>query len=180
RGPRRPARVLPDPVAPGPAAPGPADQAEHHESLSMAFLLLLERLGPAERAVFLLHEVFGFGYREVAGMVGLTEANCRQVAHRARQHVADHTPRVDASSRQRDDPAGPLFAIGEGDEDLSGVVGLLAADVTVYGDSGGTRPSWPKPIQGRDNVIRLVASLVRQGRELGATSRRAMINGQPG
>jgi RNA polymerase sigma-70 factor (ECF subfamily) len=179
-GPWLPEPVLTDPVAPGPAGPGPADRAEHRESLSMAFLLLLERLGPAERAVFLLHEVFGFGYREIAGMVGLTEANCRQVAHRARQHVADRKPRFDASSRQRDDLADRFFAIIEGDEDLSGLVGLLAEDVTVYGDSGGTRPSWPQPIRGRDNVIRLAASLVRQGRELGATSRRAMINGQPG
>ena len=179
-GPWLPEPVLTDPVAPGPAAPGPADQAEHHESLSMAFLLLLERLSPAERAVFLLRDVFGFGYGEIAGIVGLTEANCRQVAHRARQHVAEHKPRFDASARQRDDLARRFFAIVEGDADLSGLVGLLAEDVTVYGDSGGTKPSWPQPIHGRDNVLRLVAGLVRQGSVLGATSRRVQINGQPG
>jgi RNA polymerase sigma-70 factor, ECF subfamily len=179
-GPWLPEPVLTDPVAPGPAAAGPAEQAEHHESLSMAFLLLLERLSPAERAVFLLRDVFGFGYGEIAGIVGLTEANCRQVAHRARQHVTEHKPRFDASARQRDDLARRFFAIVEGDADLSGLVGLLAEDVTVYGDSGGTKPSWPQPIHGRDNVLRLVAGLVRQGSVLGATSRRVQINGQPG
>jgi RNA polymerase sigma-70 factor (ECF subfamily) len=146
----------------------------------MAFLLLLERLSPAERAVFLLRDVFGFGYGEIAGIVDLTEANCRQIAHRARQHVAEHKPRFDASARQRDDLARRFFAIVEGDADLSGLVGLLAEDVTVYGDSGGTKPSWPQPIHGRDNVLRLVASLVRQGSVLGATTRRVQINGQPG
>jgi RNA polymerase sigma-70 factor (ECF subfamily) len=179
-GPWLPEPVLTDPVAPGPAAPGPADLAEHHESLSMAFLLLLERLSPAERAVFLLRDVFGFGYGEIAGIVGLTEANCRQVAPRARQHVAEHKPRFDASARQRDDLARRFFAIVEGDADLSGLVGLLAEDVTVYGDSGGTKPSWPQPIHGRDNVRRLVAGLARQGSVLGATTRRVQINGQPG
>ncbi len=179
-GPWLPEPVLTDPVAPGPAAPGPADRAEDHESLSMAFLLLLERLGPAERAVFLLRDVFGFSYGEIAGIVGLTEANCRQVAHRARQHVAGHKPRFDASPAQRDELADRFFAIVEGDADLSGLVGLLAADVTVYGDSGGTRPSWPQPIRGRDNVARLVASLVRQGQALDATVRRVQVNGQPG
>jgi RNA polymerase sigma-70 factor (ECF subfamily) len=179
-GPWLPEPVLTDPVAPGPAAPGPADRAEHHESLSMAFLLLLERLSPAERAVFLLRDVFSFPYGEIAGIVGLTEANCRQVAHRARGHVAEQKPRFDASARQRDDLASRFFAIIEGDADLSGLVGLLAQDVTVYGDSGGLRPSWPQPIHGLGNVMRLVAGLVRQGAMLGVTTRRAELNGQPG
>jgi RNA polymerase sigma-70 factor (ECF subfamily) len=145
----------------------------------MAFLLLLERLSPTERAVFLLHDVFDYGYSEIADIVGKSEDNCRQLARRARQHVAEHKPRFEASRRERDELAARFFAVlGEGD--MSGLVDLLAADVVVYGDSGGTRPSWPRPIVGRDNVRRLVASLSGQVRELGATLRRAEINGQPG
>jgi RNA polymerase sigma-70 factor, ECF subfamily len=166
-------------VAGGWAGPDPAARAEEADSLSMAFLLLLERLSPTERAVFLLHDVFDYGYGEIAGIVGKTEDNCRQLARRARQHVAEHKPRFDTSARQRDDLAARFFAaMGEGD--MSGLVGLLAADVVVYGDSGGTRPSWPHPITGRDNVRRLIASLSRQIRDLGVTLRRAEVNGQPG
>lgn len=174
------APVLSEPVvAGGWAGPDPAARAEESDSLSMAFLLLLERLSPTERAVFLLHDVFDYGYGEIAGIVGKTEHNCRQLASRARQHVAEHKPRFDTSRRQRDDLAARFFAaIGEGD--MSGLVGLLAADVVVYGDSGGTRPSWPRPIMGRDNVRRLIASLSQQIRELGVTLRRADVNGQPG
>ncbi len=167
------------PVATGPPAPDPAAHAEDADSLSMAFLLLLERLSPTERAVFLLHDVFDYGYGEIAAIVGRTEDNCRQVARRARQHIADHRPRFEASRRERDELAAQFFAVlGEGD--MSGLVDLLAADVVVYGDSGGTRPSWPRPIAGRDNVRRLVASLSQQVRELGVIMRRAEINGQPG
>ena len=176
---------LPEPVLTDPAAAGgwiaadPAARAEETDSLSMAFLLLLERLSPAERAVFLLHDVFDYGYGEIASIVGKTEDNCRQLARRARQHVADHKPRFDASRRQRDELAARFFAaLGEGD--MTGLVGLLAADVVVYGDSGGTRPSWPRPITGRDNVRRLIASLSEQIRDLGVTLRRAEVNGQPG
>ena len=166
-------------VAGGWAGPDPATRAEETDSLSMAFLLLLERLSPTERAVFLLHDVFDYGYGEIAGIVGKTEDNCRQLASRARQHVAEHKPRFDTSRRKRDELAARFFAaVGEGD--MSGLVGLLAADVVVYGDSGGTRPSWPRPIMGRDNVRRLIASLSKQIRDLGVTLRRADVNGQPG
>ena len=167
------------PAATGPPAPDPAAHAEDADSLSMAFLLLLERLSPTERAVFLLHDVFDYGYSEIADIVGKSEDNCRQLARRARQHVAEHKPRFEASRRKRDELAARFFAV-LGDGDMSGLVDLLAADVVVYGDSGGTRPSWPRPIVGRDNVRRLVASLSGQVRELGVTLRRAEINGQPG
>ncbi len=125
----------------------------------MAFLLLLERLSPTERAVFLLHDVFDYGYDEIAGIVGKSQDNCRQLARRARRHVVEHKPRFDASRREREELAARFFAaMGEGD--MSGLVDLLAADVVVYGDSGGTRPSWPRPIVGRDNVVRLVAGIL--------------------
>jgi RNA polymerase sigma-70 factor (ECF subfamily) len=178
-GPWLPEPMLTDPAAPGPAAPDPAAHAEDADSLSMAFLLLLERLSPTERAVFLLRDVFDYDYGEIAGIVGKTEDNCRQLARRARQHVAEHKPRFEASRRERDELAARFFAaVGEGD--MSGIVDLLAADVVVYGDSGGTRPSWPRPIVGRDKVERLVASFSGQVRELGVTLRRAEVNGQPG
>jgi RNA polymerase sigma-70 factor (ECF subfamily) len=178
-GPWLPEPMLTEPAAPGPAAPDPAAHAEDADSLSMAFLLLLERLSPTERAVFLLRDVFDYDYGEIAGIVGKTEDNCRQLARRARQHVAEHKPRFEASRRERDELAARFFAaVGEGD--MSGIVDLLAADVVVYGDSGGTRPSWPRPIVGRDKVGRLVAGLSGQVRELGVTLRRAEVNGQPG
>jgi RNA polymerase sigma-70 factor (ECF subfamily) len=178
-GPWLPEPMLTDPAAPGPAAPDPAAHAEDADSLSMAFLLLLERLSPTERAVFLLHDVFDYDYAEIAGIIGKGEDNCRQLARRARQHVVEHKPRFDASRRERDELATRFFA-AMGDGDMSGLVDLLAADVVVYGDSGGARPSWPRPIAGRDNVRRLIAGLSAQIRELGITLRRADINGQPG
>ena len=178
-GPWLPEPVLTDPVAPDRAAPDPAAWAEDAESLSMAFLLLLERLTPAERAVFLLHDVFDFGYQEIAGIVGITTGNCRQVAHRARQHVTEHRPRFEASRQQRDDLASRFFAVLGGGE-MTDLVDLLAADVAVTGDGGGTSPSWPRPITGRQRVARLLMSLRGQIQALGVSIRRAEVNGQPG
>jgi len=167
-----------DPLLAGPAA-DPGTLAEQADSLSMAFLLLLERLSPAERAVFLLHDVFGYGYDEVARIAGKTEDNCRQLALRARRHIGERKPRFEASRRKREELAARFFAaVGQGDMD--GLVTMLAEDAVVYGDSGGTRPSWPRPIAGRDRIGRLLAGLARQIRQLGGTIRPAEINGQPG
>ncbi len=178
-GPWLPEPMLTDPAAPAPTAPDPAAHAEDADSLSMAFLLLLERLSPTERAVFLLRDVFGYDYAEIAGIIGKGEDNCRQLARRARQHVVEHKPRFDVPRRERDELAARFFA-AMADGEMSGLVDMLAADVVVYGDSGGTRPSWPRPIAGRENVGRLIAGLSAQIRELGITLRRAEINGQPG
>src|SRR5215470_16678685 len=157
----------------------PGGQAEQTDSLSMAFLLVLERLSPVERAVFLLHDVFSYGYAEVARIVGKSEDNCRQLALRARRHVTEHKPRFEASRRKREELAARFFsAVGGGNMD--GLVSMLAADVVVYGDSGGTSPSWPRPIDGRDRVIRLMAGVSGQIRQLGITARPVEINGQPG
>ncbi|HEY2549932.1 MAG TPA: RNA polymerase sigma-70 factor [Streptosporangiaceae bacterium] len=170
---------LPEPLLTDPAAPDPAGLAEQADSLSMAFLLLLERLSPVERAVFLLHDVFGYDYGEVAGIVGKSEVNCRQQAARARRHVTDQRPRFEASRAKREELADRfLRAVAEGE--MAELVSMLAADAVVYGDSGGTRPSWPRPIAGRDNVSRLLAGLSDQIRELRISIRRAEINGQPG
>ena len=145
----------------------------------MAFLLLLERLTPLERAVFLLHDVFSYGYDETAGIVGRSATACRQLARRARQHVEAERPRFDVAARERDELAERFFAaVGSGDMD--GLLGLLAADVEVHGDSGGVPPSWPKPIVGREHVGRLLAALGNQVRHAHGSIRRAEVNGQPG
>ncbi len=170
---------LPEPLLTDETAPDAARYVEDADSLSMAFLLLLERLSPVERAVFLLHDVFDYGYDEVAGIVGKNEDNCRQLAVRARRHVDAHKPRFEASQRKRDELAARFFAaVGEGD--VAGLVELLAADVVVYGDGGGTSPSWRNPIFGRDRVLRLLLGIGRHSRELGVTMRRTEVNGQPG
>jgi RNA polymerase sigma-70 factor (ECF subfamily) len=170
---------LPEPLLTDDNARDAARHAEDADSLSMAFLLLLERLSPVERAVFLLHDVFDYGYDEVAGIVGKNEDNCRQLAVRARRHVDAHKPRFEASQRKREELADRFFdAIGEGDMD--GLVELLAADVVVYGDGGGTSPSWRNPIFGRDRVLRLLLSLGRHWSEYGIRMRRSEVNGQPG
>jgi RNA polymerase sigma-70 factor (ECF subfamily) len=172
---------LPEPLLTDDASspPGPAEQAEQADSLSMAFLLLLERLSPVERAVFLMHDVFGYGYDEVAAIVGKSEDNCRQLALRARRHVAEGKPRFETSRVKREELAARFFAaVGRGDMD--GLVSLLAADAVVYGDSGGGRPSWPRPIAGHDHVGRLLAGVIEQIRQLGIVIRPAEINGQPG
>lgn len=170
---------LPEPLPTGEDAPDAARQLEEADSLSMAFLLLLERLTPVERAVFLLHDVFDYGYDEVAEIVGRSEANCRQLAVRARRHIDEHRPRFEASRLERERLASRFFHAVE-DGDMNGLVELLAADVVVYGDGGGTSPSWRRPIFGRDRVLRLLLGLGRHWRDLGVTIRRTEINGQPG
>ena len=169
---------LPEPLLTNTEA-NPAAAAELSDSLSMAFLLLLERLNPVERAVFLLHDVFGFEYREIGVVVGKSEQNCRQLAARARRHVIDDRPRFEASRERREKLADAfLRTMGEGD--VQGLVSMLAADVVVYGDSGGASPSWPRPIRGADKVARLLVGLSEQTRGLGVRVRRVEVNGQPG
>jgi RNA polymerase sigma-70 factor, ECF subfamily len=157
----------------------PAAHAEEADSLSIAFLLLLERLSPVERAVYLLHDVFGYGYDEVATIVDKNEANCRQLAVRARSHIESEKPRFDASRKERDELADRFFtAVSDGD--LDGLVELLAADVVVYGDGGGKAPQWAAPIVGVERVARLFAGMGGQLRKLGITIQPRRVNGQPG
>jgi RNA polymerase sigma-70 factor, ECF subfamily len=175
-----PGQWLPEPLlTDDPSRADPGSLAEQADSLSMAFLLLLERLSPVERAVFLLHDVFGYRYDEVARIVGKGEDNCRQLALRARRHVGEGKPRFEVSRRKREELAARFFeAVGHGD--MEGLVTMLAEDAVVYGDSGGIRPSWPRPIAGRDHIVRLLAGLAQQIRQVGAVIRPAEINGQPG
>jgi RNA polymerase sigma-70 factor (ECF subfamily) len=167
---------LPEPVLTG---ADPAEHAELADSLSMAFLLLLERLSPVERAVFLLHDVFGYGYDEVADIVGRTPENCRQLALRARKHVEAGRPRFEPDRRRRDELADRfLGALRDGD--VGALVSLLAEDVVVQGDSGGGRPAWGREITGREHVARLLAALAKQVANVGGTLRPTEVNGQPG
>lgn len=170
---------LPEPLLTDEYGVDAGTHTEDADSLSMAFLLLLERLSPVERAVFLLHDVFDYGYDEVARIVGKTVDNTRQLAVRARRHVDENRPRFDASREQREELADRFFgAIGGGRmEDL---LHALAADVVVYGDNGGTKPSWPRPINGRDRVLPLLLGLGRHADQIGATIQRTEVNGQPG
>ncbi len=170
---------LPEPLLTD-AAPDVARQVETADALSMAFLVLLERLSPVERAVFLLRDVFDFTFDEIADIVGKSEDNCRQIAVRARRHVQDRKPRFEASRKRREELARRFFeAVGAGKTD--GLVDLLAADVVVYSDGGGKASALLHPLYGRERVTRLL-SLFRDWLEaLGAVERRvAEVNGQPG
>jgi len=170
---------LPEPLLTDSTAIDPADTAQQADSVSMAFLLVLERLGPVERAVFVLHDVFDYGYEEIAAIVGKSQENCRQLAVRARRRVVEDRPRFEASRQRRDELAGRfLAAMLEGD--LDALVATLASDVVVVGDSGGGSPSWPRPILGADKVSRLLVGLAEQARGLGIVVRPAEVNGQPG
>jgi RNA polymerase sigma-70 factor (ECF subfamily) len=170
---------LPEPLLTDGGDGDPAAHAQTADALSMAFLLVLERLTPVERAVFLLHDVFAYGYDEIAEIVERTPANCRQLASRARRHVSAEQPRFEASRRRRDELAERFFAaVRSGDVD--GLVELLAADVVVYGDGGGKAPQWSRPIIGKARVAALFAGLGRQMGRVGITIEPHQINGQPG
>ncbi|WP_214318767.1 RNA polymerase sigma-70 factor [Nonomuraea sediminis] len=157
----------------------PARSAELADSLSMAALLLLERLSPLERAVFVLREVFGFGFPEIATTVDRSEAACRQLAARARRHMDAGRPRFEADRREREELAERFFvAFKQGDVD--GLQELLAADVHLVSDSGGKAPQWGKGIFGAENVSRAIAALVSPFAQIGGVVEPHQVNGQPG
>ncbi|MFG2085024.1 RNA polymerase sigma-70 factor [Spirillospora sp. NPDC048824] len=173
---------LPEPLltdVPGWYVADPADAVDYADTLSMAALLVLERLGPVQRAVFILHEVFGYPFDEIAGVVGTTAANCRQIARRARGHMAAATPRFEPSHDQRAALASRFFdAVTRGD--VAGLAGLLAADVRLHGDGGGKAPQWARPIVGAGDVSRMIAGLGRRIARLGLRLEPREINRQPG
>jgi RNA polymerase sigma-70 factor (ECF subfamily) len=170
---------LPEPILTDPAA-DPTQHAETADSLSMAFLVLLESLTPVERAVFLLREVFDYEYDEIAAVVGKSEENCRQIAVRARRHVDDKKPRFEASRKRREELARRFFeAVISGDS--AGLLDLLAEDVVVYADGGGKAPAFPRPVHGRDRAARVLLGGRTMGERLGVVGMRFVsINGQPG
>jgi RNA polymerase sigma-70 factor (ECF subfamily) len=162
------------------AAPDIAGHVATADALSMAFLVLLERLNPVERAVLLLRDVFEFPFPEIADIVGKSEDNCRQIAVRARRHVQASKPRFEASPRRREELARRFFeAVGAGDTDR--LVDLLAADVVAYSDGGGKASALQHPLYGREGVTRLLSLFRDWLEDLGAVERRvAEVNGQPG
>lgn len=157
----------------------PERSAELADSVSTAALLLLERLSPLERAVFVLREVFGFGFGQVASAVGRSEAASRQLAVRARQHMDAGRPRFEADRHEREKLAAQFFdAVRDGD--LDGLRTLLAADVQLVGDSGGKAPAWAKAVFGADRVARLLAATVHRLVRVDVTLQQLEMNGQPG
>jgi RNA polymerase sigma-70 factor (ECF subfamily) len=141
--------------------------------------LLLERLSPLERAVFVLREVFGFSFPEIASAVGRSKAACRQLAVRARRHVDAGRPRFEADRREREELAERFFdAFREGDVD--GLRELLAADVQMVWDSGGKAPQWARGIIGAENVARVLAVIVPPFVRIGVVFEPHQVNGQPG
>jgi len=169
---------LPEPLVMS-ADEDPARQAEVADSLSLAFLVVLESLSPEQRAVFLLREVFDYPYDQIAEIVGTSEANARQLAVRARRHVAERRSRFEASREQREELADRFFAAAQQGE-LEALESLLAQDVELHGDGGGKAPALARPLFGSDRVARALASWGRQALRVGATVRRVDINGQPG
>jgi RNA polymerase sigma-70 factor (ECF subfamily) len=157
----------------------PERSAELADSVSMAALLLLEQLTPLERAVFVLREVFGFDFSEIASAVGRSEAACRQLAVRARHHVGTGRPRFEADRREREELAARFFgALQQGDVD--GLRELLAGDIQLAGDGGGKAPALARTINGADHVARVLASVFPWLSRIDVLLEPRQVNGQPG
>ncbi|GAA2568496.1 MULTISPECIES: RNA polymerase sigma-70 factor [Streptomyces] len=169
---------LPEPLLNDPYE-DPERAAELADSVSMAALLLLERLSPLERSVFVLREVFAFGFDEIASAVGRSEAACRQLLVRARRHMQAGRPRFEADRRERQELATRFFeALSQGD--VGGLQSLLSADVQLVGDGGGKAPQLARAVVGAENVARLLASVYPLMARIDVTFEQHEINGQPG
>jgi RNA polymerase sigma-70 factor (TIGR02957 family) len=165
---------LPEPLL---TAPDVAEDVELADSASTAMLLVLETLAPTERAVFVLREVFDLGYEEIAAAVGKSPAAVRQVAHRARAHVAARRPRGVVSPAQGRDALDAFHRATE-TGDLQGLLDILAPEVVLLGDGGGIRQAVPRPITGASKVARLLVAYL--GRIAAAVSMEpAQVNGGP-
>lgn len=199
---------LPEPVVLPADGSGPAEHAELADSLSMAFLVMLETLTPVERAVFMLHEVFGFSHAEVGRIIGKTEVNSRQIFARARRRIAAGRPSVAAADQSATSPSGPQESSGpeaptspgqgaqarraEGKElaerffaaaaggDLDALLETLAPDVISYGDGGGKAPALATPLVGRQEVGRFLVALFRRFGPTGFIADLSWVNGRPG
>ena len=154
------------------------DNAVLADSLSMAFLVMLESLGPVERAAFLLREVFDYEYAEVAGIIGKSESNCRQLVHRAKTRVTEHRPRFDTSHTQAQEITAQ-FLIAATTGDIDKLLDLLSEDATLWSDGGGKVAAAINPIYGADRIARFMVGIMKQAPEK-FEARLAQINGQPG
>jgi RNA polymerase sigma-70 factor, ECF subfamily len=157
----------------------PEQMAELSDSLSMAFLVLLESLSPVERAVFLLREVFDYSYEDLGQIVDKSESNCRQIFGRARTHLDAHHVRYEASSKHSESLLRSFLAAAR-DGDLDQLVELLAADTVFYGDGGGKATAIRQPLYGRDRVAAFVVALFNQAPRRGITTEPILVNGGPG
>ena len=169
---------LPEPVVTGPGS-DPLELLRIDESLSMAFLVMLERLTPVERAVFLLREVFEHEYAEIASILNQSESNCRQILSRAKRHVADVRPRFHTSQQKKSDLL-ERFVQAVTSGDLQALLALLASDVVLHSDSGGKGPGAPNLIRGAHNVARGALGALKKLYPRNLTYRLAEINGEPG
>ncbi|HEY1567472.1 MAG TPA: RNA polymerase sigma factor SigJ [Solirubrobacteraceae bacterium] len=157
----------------------PAASAELTDSLSIAYLMLLDQLSATERAVFLLHDVFGYRFEEIAPMVGRSDAGCRQIAVRARRRLDSGLPRFDGDPRRRIEVA-EEFLTAFRDGDIDALLHLVAEDAVFVGDGGGKAAALPEPIHGRDRVVHLVRAFANQNRRLNLVFEPALVNAQPG
>lgn len=167
---------LPEPLL---AGSDPADTVELRESLTLAFLVVLETLSPLERAVFVLHDVFAFPYGEVAAILERSEPSCRQLGSRARRHVRERRPRYAPPGPRRDELVARFLAAIEAG-DVAGLTELLAEDVVCSGDGGGLAPAIREPAVGALRVARFLAGLGRQAAAWGLAVRPAEVNGGAG
>jgi len=169
---------LPEPVLTGPAADFYLD-SQMDDSISMAFLVLLERLTPMERAVFLLREVFDYEYAEVANIVEQSEANCRQILRRARQHLKQGRPRFDTSPKQQEELL-HKFIQASSQGDMEGLLALISKEIVLYADGGGKATAVPNPIYGVENVVRFLEGARRKFLPSDLVRTVSQINGAPG
>jgi RNA polymerase sigma-70 factor (ECF subfamily) len=169
---------LPEPIVTD-AGSDPFGIIKVDESLSMAFLLLLERLTPIERAVFLLREVFEYEYSEIASVLGQSEVNCRQILRRARQHVTTLRPRFETSEQKQNDLLQSFLKAVETGE-TEALVALLSNDVVLHSDGGGKAVAVPNPVRGAGNVARGILGGLRRFVPKTLVRRLVRINGEPG
>jgi RNA polymerase sigma-70 factor, ECF subfamily len=165
----------------GPWLPEPVvEAAEEIDDITLPLMMALERLSPLERAAFLLHDVFGVSFEEIAEAIGRAPATCRQLASRARTHVRAARPRF-PMPRERGEEIAAAFFTATRSGDMQKLRSLLAADVTVYADGGGKTPAAVQPIVGLDNVVQLHASLALVfAKKMSRIVRYGFINGLPG
>jgi RNA polymerase sigma-70 factor (TIGR02957 family) len=166
-------------VAAAPPAPGPDEAAELGEQVSLALLVVLETLSPAERAVFVLREVFGLPVPEVAAALGRSDAAVRQMAHRAREHVHARQPRFDADRQMQREVTERFFAAVAGG-DMEALLAALAPDVVLISDGGGKASAARRPITGADKVARFLVGIAEKGGDIpGLRIEVAEVNGLP-
>ncbi|WP_445152586.1 RNA polymerase sigma factor SigJ [Baekduia sp. Peel2402] len=173
---------LPEPLlTDGPADPvvDVAAEAEMADEISQAFLVVLERLTPVERAVFLLREAFDYKFAEIGEIVGRNADHCRQIAARARRHVVVARPRFESSREARAELADKFLDAARAG-DMEALVAMLADDAVLTGDGGGKAAALPKPLVGAERIAHALRAFFRQGEKMGAIAERVELGGQPG